>query len=256
MIECQHLHCRLHGRTVVKDINWQFEAGQISAIVGPNGAGKSTLLKAMLGIYQTRMGEVHLQGRALESWHIEELAKRRAYMAQASRARFRLPVYEYLALARVHQRESQTQCDTRVAEVIRLLDIAHLASKDIDCLSGGEFQRVELARVWCQLLSEKGVQDTLLLLDEPASALDIRQTQHLYQYLRRFCDCGGTVVVVEHDINLAARFCDQLLMMRKGHLLAAGSMATTFTEDNINRCFDVAGRVLHDHHSSTFSFHL
>ena len=256
MLECHNIGFSIGDSRLLQDISWSFAQRQITALVGPNGAGKSTLLKVLLGINKGNAGSVTLANKGLEHWSIQDLAHVRAYMAQKTLAQLSLPVFEYLTLARIHQREDAYQRDSYVNQVIQQLDLGHLATKNIDRLSGGEFQRVELARAWCQLLDQQGIQGKLLLLDEPSSALDISQSQRLYQHLKAFTANGGTVIVVEHEINLAARFCDQILMLRQGQQVAAGDISSTFTQDNINRCFDVNGRTLVDQNSGSISFNL
>lgn len=225
-------------------------------IVGPNGAGKSTLLKLLLGLEAADSGDVCFREQPLSSWDVKSLANLRAYMAQTSVARLALPVFEYLALARIHKVESQQTRDNFVNKVINSLALSHLATKSIDRLSGGEFQRVELAKAWCQLLDENGVEDKLLVLDEPSSALDIHQTQRLYGNLKQFTENGGTVIVVEHDINLAARFGDNILMLRDGEKIAFGAVRHVFSCENINKCFDVNGSVLYDAVTDSVTFHI
>lgn len=256
MISISNIHFQIDQSPLLKDISWQFSARKTSVIVGANGAGKSSLLKVLLGVYRPQQGGVNLLDHSLNSWSTEQLAAVRAYMAQASRANLSLPVFEYLALARLHRGETQADCDQYVGRVIGELELTPLAKKPIDQLSGGEFQRIELARAWCQLLGENGLNNTLLLLDEPASALDIRQTQKLYQHLAQYVAAGGTAIVVEHDINLAARFADHMLMLRKGECIAAGTVQQVFNQDNINQCFDVNGKMLIDNTSQARSFSL
>jgi len=256
MIECSNLRLAKGQCKLVNGVSWSFASGQITAIVGPNGAGKSTLLKLLLGLEEPDSGKIMLNKRPLEEWDIKYLASVRAYMSQHHIARLSLPVFEYLALARVHRVESLHTRDKFVSQIIDRLDLSNLATKLIDTLSGGEFQRVELARAWCQLITKEGVRDTVLILDEPSAALDIRHTQRLYENLSLFTEEGGTVIVVEHDINLAARFCSTIMMIKEGRCIAGGKVSETFTQDNINTCFDVAGRTIADPHSNLISFSL
>lgn len=256
MIECQNISFRVEGIPLLDDINWQFSRRKITAIIGANGAGKSTLLKTLLGSLKPESGSVQIGGQPIAQWSLQELAVRRAYMAQTGVFKLGVSVLEYLLLARVHYCEPQAMSDAYVNEVIQLLCLQSLAHKRLDSLSGGEYQRVELGRAWCQLIGPEQLDDKLLLLDEPASALDINQSQKLYHYLQRFVSDGGTVIVVEHDINTAAKYCDEILFLKQGQCLAAGDKATVFTETNLNHCFNVNGRLLQCQHSATLSFSL
>lgn len=256
MIECSNLRYTIEQECLLNDFSWAFPEQKISAIIGPNGAGKSTLLKLILGILTPSQGRVSIKNRQLESWPLNTLAHIRAYMAQKSIVQLRIPVYEYLALARIQRAESVRQCEFWVNHTIHTLDLGSLAQKTLDCLSGGEFQRVELARAWCQLISKNQLKDTILLLDEPSSALDIHQTDKLYKNLQTFVSFGGSVIIVEHDINLAARYSDQILMLKAGECIAAGNTTDVFTQPNINQCFDVHGHLINDQQASTLTFSL
>lgn len=255
MIKCQNLHFTLQNQALIDTFSWEFKPNQITAIIGPNGAGKSTLLKLILGIIKPSQGQVLLGDQNIQHWSLQRLAHTRAYMAQQSITPVRMPVFEYLSLARIQRAESPQQRDHWVNHVIALLTLGDLARKSIDTLSGGELQRVELARAWCQLISDNQVQNTLLLLDEPTSALDIHQTEKLYQHLQLFVSQGGSVIIVEHDINQAARYCDQIVLLKNGQCLKAGQAQQVFTATNLNHCFDVQGSLLpHPQHTSmTFS---
>ena len=245
MFECCNLHYQVAGKTLISGLSQRFSAGAINAIIGANGAGKSSVLKLLLGVYQPQQGQVTFCDQPLQQWSLPALATKRAYVAQSLRAALRIPVYEYLALSRTLRRESQQQRDAAVSHTLTQLNLGTLAQADLDCLSGGELQRVELARAWCQLLdaSTGCVANTVLVLDEPTSALDIKQTRDLYGHLHRFTQLGGSVVLVEHDINQAAQHCDYLLMLKQGQTLVSGPTEAVFSAANINRCFDVQGHL-------------
>lgn len=256
MLECLNLFYEIDRQPLVRNVSWGFTPEKITAVIGPNGAGKSTLLKLLLGLTKPTSGQVTLQQQPLSSWPLATLAEKRAYVSQQSITPIRLPVFEYLGLSRIQRRESIQQRDRQVNYIIHKLELHDLARKSVDTLSGGEFQRVELARVWCQLLHQNSVANTLLVLDEPTSALDIRQTERLYQNLQVFTQNGGTVIIVEHNINQAARYCDELIMLKAGECIAAGTTNTIFTEENINFCFNVQGHLLTNQHSSSMTFSL
>ncbi|MDM7861134.1 ATP-binding cassette domain-containing protein [Alteromonas sp. ASW11-36] len=256
MLDCHNISYSIGKNTLLRYVSWQFAQGKITSIIGANGAGKSTLLKGLLGIVKPDVGRVDFQGVALSEWTLQELALRRAYMAQHGTQRLALPVVEYLLLARVHYTESQSSAEQHVQHVINELDLIAMMFKRLDELSGGEYQRVELARAWCQLLDHQQLDGKLLLLDEPGSALDINQSQKLYQYLRKFVAAGGSVIVVEHDLNVAAKYCDEMLLLKQGQCLAAGKTNEVFTQTNLNQCFNVNGQVVHDEKRGVMSFSL
>jgi iron complex transport system ATP-binding protein len=256
LIECHNFHFSIGNKALLEDVSWRFSQAKITAIVGANGAGKSTLMKGFLGFIKPDLGKVSIHNKKLADWTLNDLAHTRAYMAQSGSHRVGISVTEYLLLARVHHIESTARCDAYVDEVVNILDLHDFANRQINELSGGEYQRVELARAWCQLLNNDSLEGKLLLLDEPSSALDIRQSQKLYGHLSHFTLLGGTVVVVEHDINTAAKYSHDMMLLKSGKCIAAGSTQTVFTEQNINQCFDVSGRLLRDEHSEQISFTL
>ena len=256
MIECRNICFSISSSTLLHDISWSFSPRKITAILGANGAGKSTFMRTLLGGLKPDSGSVEYQGKSLRQWSLQELALSRAYMAQSGNVRLGISVLDYLLLARVHRREDQAIADRYVQDVIQTLVLDSLVFKNIDELSGGEYQRVELARAWSQLVDENQLQNKLLLLDEPASALDINQSQKLYHYLKHFVAAGGSVVVVEHDLNMAAKFCDEIILLRDGECLAAGDKHGVFTEANINSCFNVSGHLVRDENRNTVSFSL
>lgn len=244
MISCINVNYRIDSTPLLSLINVDIAPEKITAILGANGAGKSTLLKIMLGLHKVNTGEVRFHGKPLSHWCIKDLAKKRAYMAQSSSIKLHIPVYQYLLLARVHCSESHHDTNQAIEYVIEILNLHTLATRSLSSLSGGEFQRVELARTWCQLVNKSDFSHCLLILDEASSALDIFQSQRLYQHLQTFRERGGTVIIVEHDINLAARFCDRLLLLKNGSVVAHDTTQSVFTSNIISACFDVDGCVI------------
>jgi iron complex transport system ATP-binding protein len=256
MISCKNIDYTINSTLLLSSIDLAITPEKITAVLGANGAGKSTLLKVMLGINKADSDEVFFNGKPLWQWSIEDLATRLAYMTQSSAVKLSIPVYEYLLLARVHITESKQATNQAVEAVIELLNLHSLATRSLSSLSGGEFQRIELARAWCQLLHNGCFTNSLLVLDEASSALDIYQSQRLYQHLQTFTERGGTVVIVEHDINLAARFCDKLLLIKQGKVVAHDTVETVFKSNIISDCFGVEGRVITDERHQIHSFAL
>lgn len=244
MLSARQINYQIGSLTLLSDVSVNVNPNTITAILGANGAGKSTLLKVLLGLKTPKSGDIQFKSQLMQNWSASELAKQRAYMAQSSQVQLNIPVYEYLSLARIHCVESTQTTLDYVECVIAQLHLGDLALKQLGSLSGGEWQRVELARAYCQLLHQQDYQGCLLVLDEPAAALDVHQTERLYKNLEQFVEKGGTVLVVEHDINLAARFCDQLILLQNGKVLTQGASHQVFTSEHINRCFDVNGEVV------------
>jgi iron complex transport system ATP-binding protein len=186
MFSCNNLSYTVSGRKLLDDINVCFEANKITAIIGANGAGKSTLFAALLGELKLDNSSVLFNGRMLTSYHVSELAKQRAYVAQHHRLAFSLPVFEYLLMAREHVNESLDNAYKIVQKTCADFQILHLLKQDITRLSGGEAQLIEFTRAYLQICDKRQLLNKCLLLDEPASALDIKQTKRLYQHIMMF----------------------------------------------------------------------
>lgn len=256
MFKCIDVALELAGQRLLSNINITFEPNKISAILGANGAGKSSLLKVLLNEHTCSKGEVEFDNKTLNRFSLAALAEKRAYVAQHQRLGFSLAVFEYLVLARQHINEPDAVSSCIVAKGTEDFSITHLLAKDINALSGGELQLVEFTRAYIQLFDNnksngKPLSNKCLLLDEPASALDIKQTQHLYQYLHQFKLLGGTVILIDHDINAMAGVADNLILLKLGEVIDSGKVSDVFTESNLNACFDVSGQLIDSPTSSS-----
>lgn len=219
------------------------EAGQLLGLIGPNGAGKSTLLSLISGYLKPAQGEIRLLGRPLHAWRPQQLARSRALVTQHVESAFDWPVHAFIRLGQAHAGEP-------LAAIIDALDIGHLLERGVLSLSGGEMQRVTIARAINQLAIDPLRQDDerppcLLLLDEPTSALDIGQQQNLMRLLRRLARSPRIAVVcVLHDLNLAAHYCDRLWLLERGQLRASGTPAEVLSAERIAQVFAAQVRVV------------
>ena len=251
MFETNNLSVRVGNTTLLNNVTVHFHSNQLSAILGANGAGKSTLLKVLSGDIAPSSGTVSLCGQKLHEWPADELATTRAIMAQQRRPQFAFTVLEYLMLARHAWVESKQQSIEFTDTIVQRLELQPFLQRPITQLSGGEWQRVQFARSWLQVLSHEGVKNKVLLLDEPIAALDIYQQGRFFSLLKEFMTEGGTVLIVLHDINQAARIADAMLLLNQGHVVASGRTQDVFSESHLNRCFNVSGSVQHhgDNHA-------
>lgn len=225
------------------------EAGQLLGLIGPNGAGKSTLLSLISGFLQPAGGEVRLLDQPLQAYSPHQLARRRALVTQQAESAFDWPVHEFIRLGQGHAGEP-------LAGIIDALDIRHLLERGVLSLSGGEMQRVTIARAINQLAIDPqqpgdDQPPCLLLLDEPTSALDIGQQQNLMRLLRRLARSPRIAVVcVLHDLNLAAHCCDRLWLLERGCLRASGAPAEVLSAERIGEVFGAQVTVVPDHAQS------
>lgn len=244
MITASNLTVSLSGKTIVHGVSLEAKAGALTAIVGPNGSGKTTTLKAIAGELPSK-GTVTLNGhdiRALEPW---QLAIRRAVLPQAATIAFPFTVREIVRLGlTVGPNRHAERIDAITAEALAAVDLAGFAGRFYHELSGGEQQRVQLARVLSQIWEPVlDGEPCFLMLDEPVSALDIRHQLTIMQLARRYCAAGGGVVAVMHDLNLTAMFADHMIMMRGGRIDRAGPPAEVMTDDTMEIVFGCRMRI-------------
>ncbi|MCG6204623.1 heme ABC transporter ATP-binding protein [Rhodopseudomonas sp. HC1] len=226
------------GTTLVDRIDLNIAQGELIAIVGPNGAGKSTLLRLLSGDLRPSAGSIRLGARELASYPPRELAERRAVLAQHIAVSFPFTVDEIVRMGAGEL--GGRQANDAVEAALQEVGLGDFRSRDITTLSGGEQQRAHFARVLVQLWTSEAARGPgILLLDEPTSSLDIRHQLDLAQTARRCARNGTTVIAILHDLNLAVRFADRIVMMHDGHLAADGPPAAVMRPELIGTVFDV-----------------
>jgi iron complex transport system ATP-binding protein len=234
MIAARKLLLRAGQRVLVEHLEWQAAAGECWCVIGRNGAGKSTLLRTLAGMRAPDAGAVELDGRALDQWPLAALARRRAFLAQSRSDAFAYRVMDTVLMARhpYHADRYWEGSDDHLAAeaALRALDVFDLAQRDVRTLSGGERQRVAIAALLAQ--------DTpLLLLDEPANALDLAHQVSVMQLLARLCrEQGKTVIMVGHDLNLAQRVASHALLLMGDGAWRAGTVAHTLRPELLSAC--------------------
>jgi iron complex transport system ATP-binding protein len=236
---------KLDGHTIVREVSLDVDAGGWLGIIGPNGAGKSTLLRALSGIVSFD-GSVRLGDTAVKSLKPRDRARRVALVPQAPLVPAAIAVADYVMLGRtphigVMGVESKADFDAAV-EVMELLDLLPLAARRVETLSGGERQRVFIARALAQ-------QAPVLLLDEPTSALDIGHQQEVLELVDRLRHHRElTVVTTMHDLTLAGRYCDRLMLLSAGEVVITGASDEVLTEEHLARHYGASVRIIHDQH--------
>ncbi|HLV78405.1 MAG TPA: heme ABC transporter ATP-binding protein [Marinobacter sp.] len=228
------------GTRIVDNLSLSVARGELLMVLGPNGAGKSTLLKALAGELPAT-GVMTLAGRSLSEWHPRQLARHRAVMPQRVDVNFPLTVEEVVAMGR--PRGLRHQPDPVPEQLMAELDIGHLRHRLVPGLSGGEQQRLQLARVLGQILDTPG--QRLLLLDECTSALDPAHQQLVLELIRtRAKEHGIAVLAIVHDLNLAAQFADRLMVMRAGRRLCDGVAQEVLTPAVLEAAYGFRARVM------------
>jgi iron complex transport system ATP-binding protein len=230
MIEWADVTVERGGRTLVRRVSIAVGAGELVVLAGPNGAGKSTLVRAMTGEWPVASGEVRPLGQALAQWDRPMLARRFAVLPQQSMLSFDFLVREVVALGRLPHAGSDGSdpgADAKAAlAALQEVGLGGFGARRYLSLSAGEQQRVHVARVLAQLwAADDGARQCALLLDEPTSALDLGQQQRLLDLLWRRARAGCATCIVLHDLNLAARYADRIVLLSGGEIRALGTPA-------------------------------
>ncbi|TKK30838.1 heme ABC transporter ATP-binding protein [Pseudomonas sp. CFBP13528] len=214
MLRVEALQIRRAGKTVLADVTLDLLPGEVLGVLGPNGAGKSTLLSALCGELLPDQGKVWLGQQELKNLSGAQRAQRLAVLPQTSTLDFAFRVEEVVGMGRLPHQTGRVRDEDIINAALHAADVGHLSGRSYLALSGGERQRVHLARVLAQLWPGEAGQT--LLLDEPTSMLDPLHQHTTLQAIRSFADRGAAVLVILHDLNLAARYCDRILLLEDG----------------------------------------
>ncbi|MFC8091198.1 heme ABC transporter ATP-binding protein [Streptomyces sp. NPDC057301] len=231
-------HVRLGAREVLTGVSVTIRAGEVLALVGPNGAGKSTLLSALAADLPAAEGVVRIHGRPAGDWPAPELALRRAVLPQSASLSFPFAVEEVVRMGRAPWAAVHPDGDDRaVAEAMAATEVTEFAVRPFSALSGGERARVALARVLAQ-------RAPLLLLDEPTAALDLKHQELVLRLCRERARARDAVVVVLHDLGLAAAYAHRVAILRAGRVAADGPPAEVFSDRLLSEVYDQPVEVL------------
>jgi iron complex transport system ATP-binding protein len=233
-------------RRILRQLSLEVRPGELLAVVGPNGAGKSTLLAALAGEVDCTAGEVLFEGLPLSCWKPQARALKLGVLPQESTLSFGFTALEVVLMGRTpHGPERGGREDTRIAlAALEAAGTAHLASRAYPTLSGGERQRVQLARVLAQLWEAPAHGHRYLLLDEPTASLDLAHQHLVLELAVRFAQQGGAVLAILHDLNLAARYANQLAVLAEGQVAALGAPAEVLQPGLIERIFGIHVKLL------------
>ncbi len=222
-----------NSRPVLNNIVLELGEGDILGVIGPNGSGKSTLLKCVNQILKPECNSIYLDGKEINSFTMIELARLIGYVPQQEESRFPVNVFDAILMGRkpfLNWKPSQSDLD-KVSEIIGMLKLQDIAMRDISSLSGGERQKVIIARAIAQ-------EPEVLLLDEPTSNLDLRHQLEVMNIVEAMSKTGTSSVVAVHDLNLAARYCSKLILLSEGRVFAAGGREV-LCPDNLEPVYQV-----------------
>ncbi len=242
-ISTQDLSYEIEGNILLDGVTMHADRGQLVGLIGPNGAGKSTLLRNISGILKSRNGTVQLDGTDITELSTREVATVLALVPQIAPYTYGFTSIELVLMGRyphLGRFQIEGREDDRIArDAMALTETEEFADRTLDTLSGGERQRVFVARALAQ-------QPRVLLMDEPTANLDVLHQLKVLDLVRQLVDDGLTAVAAIHDLNMAARYCDKLVLLNNGQLLAEGSPEDVLTPDTIESAFGVKAAVFRD----------
>ena len=253
MIRADEVYAGYNGKVILENVSFSVGEGEIVGLIGPNGAGKSTLLKTLRGILPMLSGTAMLMGDDINALAAKDFARRAAYLQQHVEMTFdytardivlagRYPYLSWWSQEKAH--------DLAIAEAcMAYTGVSDLADSPLHAMSGGQRQRVLLAKVLAQ-------QTPVLFLDEPATGLDIIYQEEIFRFCRELCTAGKTVLLVAHELSLAARFCSRLLLIGGGTLLADGRPQEVLTDELLSQAYGAPVRVVENpltHHAEVYT---
>lgn len=237
LLTAKSVTVELGGRRVLDCVDFNIKAGELVGLLGPNGAGKTTLLRTLAGLQPVINGRVNLLDKAINSYDLSERARRLAYLPQGGLCHWPMTVSQVVALGRLPHRAPWTRVPVTDGEAVQramsAADVAYLADRPTTELSGGERTRVLLARALA-------VESQLLLVDEPTAGLDPAHQLSVMEVLKSRVQSGTGVVVVLHDLTLAARFFDRLVLLDEGRVVANDAPAQVLTPEHLQHVYGIS----------------
>jgi len=235
-LEARNIHVTIRENLILNDVSLSLPRGKLVGLIGPNGAGKTTLLRAMLGLVHRQSGTILLDGEDLAGWTLKEKAKKITYAAQGAPVHWPLDVEHIISLGRIPHLDPWQKISGTDKDIIRQAmintDTRHLAGRLTTTLSGGERACVMLARA---IVAEADY----LCADEPIASLDPYHQLHVMDILQGLAREGHGVLIILHDLSLAGRYCDELVLMDQGRILAHGTAGQVLTEENLAKAYHI-----------------
>lgn len=252
MLNAKNISFKIGNQYLIENISVDFNKKEFSVIMGQNGAGKSTLLKILAGSLKATVGEVNILNKRIENYKEIELARMRAVLSQHYEIAFPVNVEDVVMMGRYpHFKSEPTVKDqTIIDKTLDLMGIRNLKKRDYNTLSGGEAQKVHMARVLAQIWQYNDSSDKILFLDEPVSQLDIRYQHFILQVAKKYTSENILVIAILHDLNLAVNYADNIIFMKDGKIISKFNSTNDIDKDIINEVFDIKMEKIQNPHSN------
>ena len=248
-IEANSINIDLNGRPILKDVSIKIRQGEVLSVIGPNGAGKSTLLKSLAGDIRPTNGEIYYDKRNINEVNIQERAFTRSVMSQLQAIAFDFSVKEIIEMGWVNRGESiyASEFENAVIDVVTKCGIKDLINRNFNTLSGGEQRRIHFARTLLQLWRPSDSKDPkYLLLDEPTANLDLTYEVKLLNIVKEAANEGTGVMLVLHDLNLAAKFSHKIVLLDRGSVVKIGTPTEVLNSKILSKVYDIEIKVQED----------
>lgn len=244
MLTTKLLNIKLQEKAILKKISLSIEPGKIISILGPNGAGKSTLMKSLSGDIPAGLTQVELDGRLLNDFSAAELSNIRAVMPQSVQLDFPFLVSEVIEMSLLKPLK-KLERKQYITEALKKFDVEHLKSRNYLTLSGGEQQRVQLARVIAQISDKNEKRNRYLFLDECTSSLDLAHQHQVFDVVKKVVKSQNlSAIVVLHDLNLAAQYSDNIILMQQGEIIKQGTVNEVLQEKSLTEVYDYPVKII------------
>ena len=247
MLKVENLNISLQATQILFDIDFEIETGMFVSVLGPNGAGKSTLLKGLSGDIDSAKSEVFLEEKTLKEYKPKELANLRSVMPQAIQLDFPFLVSEIIEMSLINNIPLKDRAGY-VEEALNLFDVCHLTDRNYLTLSGGEQQRVQLARVIAQVTINKDNSPRYLFLDECTASLDLAHQHQVFEVVSKVIKNKNIAVIsVLHDLNLASQYSDKLVLMQEGRIISQGTVEEVLTAEQVSNVYGYPVQIIQHH---------